>query len=276
MPRIAVTADLHFDRRGYLTTPQMVDDLVLRLQVKQVDAVILAGDLGHPSGDFAACLTAFRRLSVPVAVLAGNHDVWRDEQGWSSQELWECRLPSLVKEVGFIWLEDSVVRVGDVAVVGSLAWYDYSAAPASVPFPPEYFAAMKKNLNNDSVWIDWPWSDVEFASMLRAGLVRRLEELEVDASVREVVVITHVPLFEEQIVRRPGDRSWEISNAYFGNLITGQAVLRFKKVVRVISGHTHVARQGVVGRASGSDVAVSVIASDYGSPELEVVELRSD
>jgi len=274
MTRIAVTADLHFDRAGHLTSPQQVDDLVERLRVAAPDAVILAGDLGHPSGNFAACLAAFQRLRVPVGVVAGNHDVWRDEQrGWSSRELWEQQLPSLVDEAGFVWLEGSSLRLGDVAIAGSLAWYDYSAAPRSVPYPPEYLAGVKRMFNNDAVWIDWPWTDAELAGTLRDGLVRRLEELDADPGVRQVLVVTHVPLFEEQLLRRPGDERWEISNAYFGNLTTGQAVLRSEKLVRVISGHTHGARHGLVPRADGRSVEVSVIGSDYGSPELELIEL---
>ena len=274
MPRIAVTADLHFDRQGYLTSPEVVDGLAARIHAAKPDAVIIAGDVGHPSDNFASCLAAFRHFMVPVAVLAGNHDVWRDnEGGWSSRELWNRRLASLVEAAGFVWLESTVLRLGDAAVVGSLAWYDYSAAPPTLARPPEYFAGMKRHLSNDATWIDWPWSDVELASALHDGLVQRLEAVEADAGIREVLLVTHVPLFEEQMLRKPGDLRWEISNAYYGNFTIGLAVRRFKKVVRVISGHTHCAQRGVVHRAGGPDLPVSVIGSDYGSPEVEVIEL---
>jgi predicted phosphohydrolase len=272
VPRVAVTADLHFDRSGYLTSPEVVDHLVLRLQVAQPDAVIIAGDLGHPVGEFAACLQAFRRLSVPVGVVAGNHDVWRDEH-CSSRELWERRLPELTEQAGFVWLEGAVLRLGEVAVVGSLAWYDYSAG--SSEWPAEHFAAIKGNLNNDAHWIDWPWSDVELAARLREGLRRRLAALEADAGVHEVLVVTHVPLFEEQMTRKPGDPRWELSNAYFGSLTTGRAVLGFGKVVGVVSGHTHCARRATVRADDGHAIAASVIGSEYGRPELELVTFGS-
>jgi len=41
-----VSADLHLDRRGYLMPPTVVDDLVLRLQVAEPGAVVVASDLG--------------------------------------------------------------------------------------------------------------------------------------------------------------------------------------------------------------------------------------
>jgi len=273
MARIAVTADIHFDPSGYHTPPEDVRDLAARMRAQCPDAIVLGGDLGHPSKSFAGCLAAFSGSSVPVAVLAGNHDVWRDERGWSSRELWLRRLPRLTEEAGLVWLESTTLRLGEVAIVGSLAWYDYSAAPTSLPYPAEYYADIKASLNNDGRWIDWPWSDLELSAALRAGLVGRLEGLETDAGVRSVLLVTHVPLFEEQIVRKPGDRRWELSNAYFGNLRTGQAVLRFSKLAQVISGHTHFGKRALVQRPPLPDLPVSVVGSDYGSPAFEMVEL---
>ena len=215
---------------------------------------------------------AFRSLPVPVAVLAGNHDVWRDEVGLGSRELWEHGLADATREAGAMWLEDDELRLGDVAIVGSLAWYDYSAAPEHLRYPDEHYAAIKGSLNKDAAWIDWPWSDVEFAWLLRRGLVSRLERLEDDASVRAVIVATHVPLFEQQMTRKPGNYQWELSNAYFGNLTTGAAVAHYAKVRAVVSGHTHCGRRGMVVRERAPPIDVHVVGSEYGTPAFVVVE----
>jgi 3',5'-cyclic AMP phosphodiesterase CpdA len=270
MPRIAIAADLHY---GNLTAPAAVERLVEDIRIARPDALVLAGDLGQPSRDFAACLAAFQSLAVPTGVLAGNHDVWREEGAWSSRALWERHLPALTTQAGFLWLESGALRLEDVAVVGSLAWYDYSAAPSRQDFPAEHFAATKWAFNNDAVRIDWPWSDVELARSLCVGLVQRLERLDKDGAVRRVVVVTHVPLFAEQMLRKPGDERWEHSNAYFGNLTTGEEVLRFEKVTHVVSAHTHCGRQAVVHRERGPDVAVAVVASDYGRPAFVMLDL---
>lgn len=272
MTRIAVTSDLHFDATGQLTAPTTIETLVAEIRASEPAAVVLAGDLGHPLDNFRGCLAAFRSLRVPVAVLAGNHDVWRDDSGFGSRELWGHGLADATREAGAIWLEGTELRVDDVAIVGSLGWYDYSGAPEHLRYPDEHFARIKGSLNNDAEMIDWPWTDVEFAWLLRQGLVSRLARLEKDDSVRALVVATHVPIFEAQMTRKPDNHEWELSNAYFGNLTTGAAVARYAKVRVVVSGHTHCGRRGIVQRAGAPPIDVRVVDSEYGRPAFVVVE----
>jgi hypothetical protein len=89
--------------------------------------------------------------------------------------------------------------------------------------------------------------------------------------VRKVVVVTHVPLFEEQMLRKPTDQRWELANAYFGNLATGSMVARYGKAAAVISGHTHCGREGVVQRKDGSEIEVHTVGSEYGRPAFVVL-----
>jgi 3',5'-cyclic AMP phosphodiesterase CpdA len=252
--RVAVASDLHFDSAGHLTSPATVASLVEEIRAAEPAAVVLAGDIAHPLENFRRCLAAFQSLRVPVAVLAGNHDVWRDDSGLGSQALWEHGLADATREAGALWLEDGELRVGDVAVVGSLAWYDYSAAPEHLRYPDEHYAAIKGSLNNDATCIDWPWSDVEFAWRLRQGLVAGLARLDRDASIRSVVVATHVPIFD------------------FGNLTTGAAVARYGKVRTVVSGHTHCGRSGTVVRDGAAPIDVRVVGSEYRKPAFLVVD----
>ena len=270
--RVAVSSDLHFDAAGRLTSPATITALVEEMRAAEPAAVVLAGDIGHPLENFKRCLAAFQSIRVPVAVLAGNHDVWRDEGGLGSRELWEHGLADATREAGALWLEDGELRIGDVAVVGSLAWYDYSAAPEHLRYPDGHFARIKGSLNNDAEMIDWPWTDVEFAWRLRQGLVGKLARLDRDASIRSVVVTTHVPIFEEQMTRKPGSHRWELSNAYFGNLTTGAAVARCAKVRTVVSGHTHCGRRGTVVRDAAPPIDVHVVGSEYGRPAFVVID----
>lgn len=275
--RIVVTSDLHFDSAGQLTPPGVVEALTHRISDAKPDAVVLAGDIGHPLAEFRACLDAFRAIAargVPVGVLAGNHDVWHDPGGPGSEELWERALPEAVRAEGMVWLETDDIRLGSTAIAGSLAWYDYSAAAPHLNFDEDHYARIKSSLNNDGDYIDWPWSDADFAWKLRRGLVSRLRRLQADASVTEIVVVTHVPLFEEQMFRKPADLQWELSGAYFGNFTTGREVLAFPKVTRVVSGHTHCGRHATVKRPAdlGGDIEVQVVPSEYGAPAFVVLE----
>jgi hypothetical protein len=203
-------------------------------------------------------------LSCPVWVLPGNHDLWH--RTVSSQLLWEGRLRETVETADCHWLEGRSFVVDGVAVAGTIAWYDYSAADPSVPATADAFARNKQYFNMDAHYVDWPWSDQEFAAMVEGPFLAELDELEADAAVRQTVVVTHVPLLECQMSRKPGNRDWGFANAYFGNLALGAKVLRRRKVSHVISGHTHTERHGSEPRTNGGVVEARVLASDYGSP----------
>jgi predicted phosphohydrolase len=271
MTKIVITSDLHLG----ITTAATLRTLVSTVATESPDLTVLAGDIGEGLPNFVGCLKIFAQLPGEVAVLAGNHDVWA-RANYSSQELWEKRLPEAVQAAGMLWLEGTVWQHGGLAVAGSLAWYDYSAAdPTLPPYPPEIFAERKGYYNADARYVHWPWSDQEFAARLGHALCERLRRLEADASVRNVVVVSHVPLFDEQMLRKPHDPHWGFSNAYFGNLTLGQQVLQMSKVRAVVSGHTHIEREGQVkrpGASEGHAVSVSVLGSDYYAPVYLVID----
>ena len=272
MTRIAVTSDLHFDANGYLTPPSKVRSVVEAMLASGAEALVVAGDIGHPFTNFCRCLDLFAGREVPVGVVAGNHDVWRDEHH-DSRSLWEELLPLASRQRGCYWLERDRIVLGSTAIVGCMAWYDYSAAEPSLGLDQKFFADAKPRISNDALWIDWGWSDPEVADMLRVGLENTLEALERDDSIKRVVVVTHVPVFEQQLLRNPNNYAWSVANAYFGNLRTGQAIARFPKVRVVISGHLHTSLESSVHREGMGDIQTVVIGSDYGEPSWALVDV---
>jgi predicted phosphohydrolase len=261
---VVVTGDLHYDPTGQLTTPARVERLVQRIRVARPHVVAIAGDVGHGLRAFRDGLACFRGLGVPVGVVAGNHDVWRDPEGaHGSEKLWGGLLEEVARGQGAVWLERETLRVGDVAVVGSMTWYDYSAVAPGCGLTPDQVGALKPRYSNDSRWLDWDREDRALARELADGLVARLRAAAGDPGVRAVVVVTHVPVLEQQVERRP---EWAVSNAYFGNLTVGREVLREPKVRFVVSAHTHAGRRSLVARPGAPPVEALVVGSDYGSP----------
>jgi 3',5'-cyclic AMP phosphodiesterase CpdA len=270
MPCVVVTSDLHLG----ITGKYQLEALAEAITAKQPDLTILAGDIGEGLPNFVACLKLFLGVPGVIGVLAGNHDLWA-RFGSHSKDLWERQLPEAVKATGMLWLEDMVWRSGSLAVIGSLAWYDYSAA-GRISRPADFYVANKSKFNADGLYIDWQWTDREFAGRLGDQLVARLDQAEHESGVQSCLVVTHVPLVEEQIARRPWDRRWTLGNAYFGNLTLGRRVLQFRKVQAIISGHTHVGRRGIAARPDFPDLApvpVYVVPSDYKRPEFVTVDL---
>jgi hypothetical protein len=134
---------------------------------------------------------------------------------------------------------------------------------------------VKRQFNPDAKYIDWPWSDGEFAAHVGDGLCARLEALEAEPAVRAVLVVTHVPLVAEQLFYKPNDQRWGVGNAFFGNLTLGRRVLAFGKVRSIISGHTHIGRSAVTARMQLPDlppIPVTTLASDYDAPVYVIVD----
>ena len=154
-----------------------------------------------------------------------------------------------------------------------MCWYDYSAVDPAIAISAADLGAMKHTLNNDARRMDWRRKDVDFAAELEKKLLQRLDAAEADPSISRVAVVTHVPLVEVQMTRKPDDPRWGTSNAYFGNLTTGRAVLTRPKVKAIISGHSHVGQQGVVSREGLGDVWTQVVPSDYGTPKFVIVDV---
>lgn len=266
MTRIVITSDLHLG----ITMRYEIDEMIAAIAMEQPDLTIIAGDIGEGMTHIRTCLRLFREVPGQMAALAGNHDLWALDGGHSA-EVWERELPEAVRAAGMLWLEEDVWRADGLAVAGSIAWYDYSGAdPAIPPQTEDYWVETKRQMHPDAKYLDWPWSDIEFAVRCGAGLAARVAALDADPSVNDLLLVTHVPLFREQLVNRPEIPRWGYGNAYFGNLTLGQRVRHSPKLRAVVSGHTHI---GVKATLAGEPAApVWVNPSDFHKPRYVVYE----
>lgn len=231
--RILVTADLHYrptQRAAFLDFAQRVRD-------SQPDIFIVAGDVGHPLRLFQRGLQLFHELTCPRLFIAGNHDLYRGE--FHSRDLWQVHLPHVVQREGFTWLEEQNLVSQGIGVCGTLGWYDYSARAPHLPYVADEYRALKRLVNHDADYVDWPWSDVAMARYLQRGFERRLHALAADPHVRQIVVVTHWPIFEESMPQRPQSAFWSLLSAYMANFTLGQMVRQTPKVTHVVSGHIH-------------------------------------
>src|SRR5262249_39528513 len=132
--RVAVLSDLHLPK----TPAAVIEGVIAEIAGFAPTAVVLGGDLGEAANDFQPCLHLFSRRTCPLLVVAGNHDVFPDRVG--SHSLWEEILPDTVRRLGFHWLEGEPFVHDGVAVAGTIAWYDYSAADPVLQATPQDFA----------------------------------------------------------------------------------------------------------------------------------------
>jgi predicted phosphohydrolase len=266
MTKVIITSDLHLG----ITTAEEITPMVAAIAAERPDLTIIAGDIGKRLGDIRACLALFADMPGEKAALAGNHDLWKHDDDHSA-DLWERSVPEAVRAAGMLWLEDANWTRDGLAVVGSIAWYDYTGADPSIPPQTEdYWVELKRQLHPDARYLDWPWSDIAFATRCGDALVERLAAAGAAPDVTDALVVTHVPLFREQIINRTEVPNWGYGNAYFGNLTLGERIRHSPKLRAVVSGHTHIGRRERLD--GGSGIPAWVAPSDFHSPRYVVYE----
>lgn len=267
MTKLIFTSDWH----AGLTSSKKIGAMLQEIATEKPDALIIAGDHGVSLRHSRTVLALARAiLPCPIGVVAGNHDLWgHTPEGGDSLALFEYTWPTICRELGLVWLESEVIRIGPIAITGSIGWYDYSRRPpADHPlaqdFTPQRLAAVKGDYNNDAHEISWGLTDPEFANLVGDALETRLAGLERDSAVERVIVATHVPAFVEQQVSLPRDSP--IADAYFGNYTLGARITRYPKVSYVVSGHTHRGVPWTEIKHGTGVLKAATLASEYGTP----------
>jgi len=268
MPRIVVTADIHL---GITSLPRLTK-LVHDIRAQKPDAVAIGGDIGEGIENIGIVFEEFARIGVPVCACAGNHDVWNNDKRHPSELLWTQAIPNVAKSSGAIWLDDENLIVGGVAIVGSIAWYDYSAQDPQFKASPDENWRRKKEFDADAWMVDWQWNDIAFSRLLEPPFRERLHSAQNNTDVKEIVLVTHSPIFEQQIRRKPGNFKWGFSNAYYGNFTLGRIASEFNKVTHAVAGHTHAGMEAMID-INGRPVRTITLNSQYDDPLFVVLDL---
>ena len=282
MSRVVFCSDIHYqyDKVGLAA-------LIDSIAAKNPDLVILGGDLADCSNGYKTVLLAFRSEVHKVACLAGNHDLWSmywrayaqdSKHGYDtlncSYHIYDEFIPEICEDLGVTYLEKDNIVLGNWGIVGSLAWYDYSYKHASFNLmPDEYFYLQKKNFNNDGNFLNLSYNDVEFSKLIQDRFNQNIEKLHNDPEIKNIFVMTHVPVFEEAIGDQSNkNKSWLMGSSYFYNLTFGKN-LTSDKIKGVISGHTHYGVQQDIVTPAGNPVRHLTSYSDYGSPTYFIIDL---
>ena len=266
--RVLVTSDLTFGA----TAKDAVATLAGRMAATNPDAVVIAGNLGETVGELRTTLALMKKAFIcPVAFVPGNQDLFFQEK-ISSHDLWTFALRQVVEDHGVSYLQGSTLELNGVVLLGSIGWYDYSAAHPDLPRTQEAWIQTKLENNvADAMRIDWEWSDPEFASLVGKTLQANLESVEQDHNVREVAVITHYPVFPWQIIATSGNDDREsqftkLLQAYHGNYAMGFEIMCFPKVSAVVSGHVGTAGDQEIPRAQGKPIRSYLTGSSASHP----------
>lgn len=248
---IASVSDIHTD---FPENRALIPRLAAEIYRRGARVIVLAGDVSHRDERIERALRAFGELGARVVYVPGNHDLWfKVENAPERTDLdtwhrYHHALRHLAESTGAHYLPSAPFCVGDVALVGSCGWYDYSFVPDAIRAALDPADFTKKRLEG------WMWSDARFiafrdpqhALMADAEVARRMEaelaaqirQVDGDGAVRHVVAVTHHQAFSAS-VRRTGTLPWEFFNAFMGSEALGETILSSPKMRVAIYGHTH-------------------------------------
>jgi len=261
--RLAVTADLHWGIRP--RGDEATRLLVSFLGSDPPDVLVLAGDVGAAE-EFAPCLELFAGLPCRKALVPGNHDVWvrgGDPRG-DSLRVYREHLPALCSAHGFHYLDGGPLLLpeADLALVGSMNWYDYSWSLDSLRrlFPGEEGRLRSKHFtrgrHNDANYVRWPLDDATFTAEVVSTLREQLRAAL--AFVGQAVLVTHHPPFYGLTFPRPAPPEhldgllWD---AFSGNRAMEELLREHQsRIAFAFCGHTHRARENSLGALRGYNV----------------------
>jgi 3',5'-cyclic AMP phosphodiesterase CpdA len=261
--QIAVTADLHWGHSA--VGDEASKCLFTFLRQAPPDLLILAGDIGTVH-HFRGCLALFADLPCRKALVPGNHDIWVEEHDprGDSLDLYERHLPAAAADLGFQFLDHGPLLLpqADLAVVGSMNWYDYSWAldrlQQEVPDWQERLSQKRftRGRHNDGRFVRWPLDDCRFTSLVVSRFQRHLEEALCQFG--RALAITHHPAFRGLSFPRPlspGNLDALLWEAFSGNVALQSVLARHaERVPFVFSGHTHRGRENTLGPIRGFNI----------------------
>lgn len=256
--RVLITADLHYNHaRG----TALADELIDRMNQVAGDVLLLVGDTASFDGDaLERCLARFTHRG-PKLFVCGNHEFWTRSE--DSHRNFREELPRRVRALGWRWLQDEPLIDGDIAIVGSVGWYDYGFAQQNLGIPRRFYAAKVspgaaehlsafKNLMEDAS--DVPahareviarWNDGKFVHLHRSDeqfldeLLMQLEaQLETARSASHVLAAVHHLPFAE-LLPPPHSAQWDFAKAYLGSPRIGELLLKYPNVRTAVCGHSH-------------------------------------
>jgi predicted phosphohydrolase len=282
--RLIVTADLHLNHSRSRTSAL---EAIVRINDTEGDALLLVGDTGVADDDSLERVMTGITFPGPKLFLCGNHELWT--AGPDSYRLFTEDLPRRVRACGWQWLESDPLQIGDVAVVGSVGWYDYGFAVDTLGIPRRFYEAkvspggaerlsafrhlVDADVPLEAMEIVARWNDGKFVKLGRsdeAFLEERLDALRRSlASVsanRVVAAVHHVPLAELLPPRHKG--TFDFVRAYLGSPRLGELLLSDPRVTHVLCGHSHFG----VDTQIGSVRAINV-GSGYGHKNVLTLDV---
>lgn len=282
--RLAFTSDIHTDHSP--ENGRLAGLLAERLRRERPDAFILIGDVASRPQAVEETLGTLGDLPCPAIYTAGNHDVWvslgEQRRGVSSFQRLDEELPRICKKHGWHYLDHAPLRLGDVALVGGMGWYDYSyrnqKRDAEITLEHYRAKSFRRWRWGDQYYARFPdgngghLGDEALCDLLAARLESQLLEVE-GWPVRAVVgAFHHLPY---GVLTPPRCLPWDFFLGFAGSPVFGRLLDKERRLAAVLFGHVHMRLS--LYTPDGVPLRCSCVgyARDWPEKDLELVLDRS-
>jgi predicted phosphohydrolase len=272
--RVLLTADLHYN---HPRSKPLARDLIHQMNSAGGDVLVVVGDTAVADGDsLEQCLSLFN-FNGPKLFIAGNHELWT--RSGESYAIYTTQLPTRVRALGWQWLENDPFIAGDVAIVGSVGWYDYAFAQANLGIPlrfyrrkispgaaarlSEEYAELLTDVGdvpahameivarwNDGRHVTLGRSDEQFLDELLARLDQQVASLSHMKTI--VAAIHHLPFRE--LLPPSHMAQWDFAKAYLGSDAIGKCLSKYENVRHAYCGHSHFPCEATVGHVHAVNI----------------------
>jgi 3',5'-cyclic AMP phosphodiesterase CpdA len=256
--RFLITSDLHYGANE--EGDRSVRELAEHIGTLEADALLLGGDLATGPQKLVELLQLFQSFPGARLAVPGNHDIWLAPGApGDSWAVHEELLPRIFERFGFHALHISPRRVGDVAFVGSMGWYDYSFRD-DIGVELEWYRKKTMPGTIMPIWADaryarFPEDDEALTNRLLDRLAEQLRAPEVQDAPHVVPLIHH--LCTRELLVHPRELvpfHWRFANAFLGAQRFSELLDGEERVTQVYNGHSHMSRTAQRGHCTYTSV----------------------
>ncbi|MFP3727521.1 metallophosphoesterase [Priestia filamentosa] len=228
MKRVAFSSDFHIDVTNKVDIIKEVKHYLLQ---NKVDIFCFAGDMSANVNLTSKVLREIEdALDIKVMAVPGNHEMW-DTRNRSSYEVLD-RFNHLLPSISCM---NSPYEFSNWVILGNMGWYDYTTAMGY--YYPKQLDRMKHKgvIWEDKKYCDWQGDkNKDVAQYLLKELHKQLEIYKH----KNIILLSHMVPYQECLVVKKHDSTWDYYNAFMGNLNIGLLADSYKVKIAHF-GHIH-------------------------------------
>jgi len=247
--RIVFTSDLHYDYSEI--NRKITEQIIKEMEILKPDIIVIAGDVAEKISVLDHVLSLFSHLSATKLFVPGNHDIWVEDPPYdNSFKKYKYFIPKVCRNNNFINLTDSIYTKNNIALIGSIGWYDYTFKRDYLEYSDLDYdkGDFEEGVNYDCNKINWiednsiKLKNSSINKHIFDYMFKEFDEflLRLPEQFNKIVIVLHMVPFSESL-KIYDEVPLNPLIAYEGSVRIGKRIFEIsnQKDIYVIHGHSH-------------------------------------